>query len=87
MSITAFLFDVTPVGGGIGIVAGIAFFLVFAAAAFIAYKILKKSVKMAFRMVIVAIILLIAVAGSISFWWLGSSKPTRPERPKVTQPK
>jgi len=59
MSITAFLFDVTPVGGGIGIVAGIAFFLVFAAAAFIAYKILKKSVKMAFRMVIVAIILLL----------------------------
>jgi apolipoprotein N-acyltransferase len=87
MNIAAFLMDMAPLGGGIGVVAGIAFFLVFAAIAFVAYKILKKSVKMAFRLAIVAIILLIAVAGSISFWWLGSSKPTRPDRPRPTQSK
>ena len=77
---TIFL-DVAPVGGGVGIFAAVAFFLIFAAVAFIAYKLLKKTVKMAFRMAIVAVILLIAVAGSVSFWWLGSSKPSPRPRP------
>lgn len=84
MNFTAFFLDVVPLGGGIGIFAGIAFFLLLAAVAFIAYKMLRKTVKMAFRMAIVAVILAIAVAGSISFWWLGSSKPSRP---KTTQTK
>ena len=79
--------DVSPVGGGIGIFAAVAFFLVFAAVAFITFKLLRKTVKMAFRMAIVAIILVIAVAGSISFWWLSGTKTSRPERPRATQPK
>ena len=83
---TIFL-DVSPVGGGIGIFAAVAFFLVFAAVAFIAFKLLKKTVKMAFRMAIVAIILVIAVVGSISFWWFSGGKTSRPERPRATQPK
>jgi hypothetical protein len=63
----------------VGIVAAVVFFLVLAGVAYIAFKLLRKTVKMAFRMAIVAIILVIAVAGSISFWWLGHSKPaTRP---------
>lgn len=83
---TIFL-DAAPVGGGIGVIAAVAFFLVFAAVAFIAFKMLKKTVKMAFRMAIVAVILVIAIAGGIAFWWLGSSKPTHPDRPRPTQPK
>jgi hypothetical protein len=83
---TVFL-DAAPVAGGIAAIAGVAFFLVLAAVAFIAFRLLKKTVKMAFRMAIVAIILVIAAAGSISFWWLGSSKTTRPERPAPTRPK
>ena len=74
----AVFLDISPVAGGIGIFAAIAFLLVCLAVAFIAFKMLKKSVKMAFRMVIVAVILVIAVAGSLSFWWLGSSKATKP---------
>ena len=81
-------FDIPPAGGGIGVFAAVAFFLIFAAIAFIAYKVLRKTVKMAFRMAIVAIILVIAVAGSVSFWWLGGGKPTRPEpRPRPAQTK
>lgn len=77
--------DVAPLGGGIGIFAGVAFFLIFLAVAFVAFKLLKRTVKMAFHIAIVAVILAIAVAGSVSFWWLGSSKPT--PRPRPTQPK
>ena len=83
---TLFL-DANPLGGGIGIVAAVAFLLIFLAVAFIAFKMLKKTVKMAFRIAIVAVILAIAVAGSVSFWWLGTSKTTRPNRPGTTQPK
>ena len=57
----------------IGIIAAVVFFLIFAGVAYIAFRLLKKTVKMAFRMAIVAVILLIAVAGSVSFWWLGNS--------------
>jgi hypothetical protein len=81
------LLDAAPIGGGIGLAAGAFFFAVFAAVAYIVFRLLKKTVKMAFRMAIVAVILLIAIVGSISFWWLGSSKPARPERPRPTQPK
>jgi len=66
----------------IGIVGAGVFFLIFAAVAFIAFKLLKRTVKMAFRMAIVGVILLIAIAGSIALWAFssgGSGKPA--ERP------
>ena len=75
---TVFL-DLAPIGGGMGIVAAAAFFLIFIAVAFIAYKLLKKSVKMAFRVVIVAVILAIAVAGSVALWALGSGGGPKPQ--------
>jgi uncharacterized membrane protein len=83
----AMFFDVGPSAGGIAVFAAVAFFFVLASVAFFAFKMLRKSVKMAFRLIIVAIILLIAVAGSVTFWWLGSSSPTRPDRPRPTQPR
>ena len=69
--------DISSVGG-IGILAAVAFFLIAAAVAFIAFKMLKRTVKMAFRMVIVAVILAIAVAGSIALWELGTSGTEKP---------
>ncbi len=74
-----------PTGGGIiGIGAAAIFFLVFLGVAFIAFKMLKKSVKMAFRVVIVAVILAVAVAGSVALWAVSGSKTTRPQ-PRSTQ--
>ena len=81
------MLDVAPVGGGTALLAGGVFFVALAVGAFVVFRLLKKTVKMAFRMAIVAVILVIAVIGSISFWWLGTSKPTRPERPRPTQPR
>jgi len=83
----AILFDAFPLGAGVGIFLVVAFLFVFLAVAFIAFKLLKKSVKMAFRLMIVAVILAVAIAGSFSFWWLGSSNETRPERPRSTKSK
>lgn len=77
-------FDVGPVGGGIGIFATVAFFLIFLAVAFIAFKMLKRTVKMAFRITIVAVILAIAVAGGIALWAVNTAKSPRPQ-PRPTQ--
>lgn len=85
MMCPAMFFDAGPSAGGIAAFAAVAFFFVLASVAFFAFKMLRKTVKMAFRLVIVAIILLIAAAGSITFWWLGSSSPTRPDRPRPAQ--
>lgn len=78
--------DALPIGT-VGIIASVAFFLVFAGVAYIVFRLLRKTVKMAFRLAIVGVILLIAIAGSVSFWWLGSSKPAKAARPTQTQSK
>ena len=80
-----YLFDIPPTttsGGTLGIVGAAAFLLIFLGVAFIAFKMLKRSVKMAFRLAIIGVILLIAVAGSAALWGLGTSKaqPPRPAR-------
>ena len=88
MTVITIFLDVAPIGGGLGIVAAVAFFLVLLAVAFIAYKLLKKTVKMAFRMVIVAVILAIAVAGGVALWAFGTGNPARPQpRPRPAQTK
>lgn len=82
------LLDVAPLGGGIGLIAAAAFFLIFVAIAFIAFKLLRKTFKMAVRMMIVLIILAIAIAGSISLWTLGNGGKSRsPSRPRYVQPR
>jgi hypothetical protein len=77
------LFNIALVGGEIGAVLGIAFFFVLAAVAFIAYKMLKRTVKMAVRMAVVIAILAIAFVGSIALLWFGTSggSGSRPARP------
>jgi hypothetical protein len=75
------LLDITSELGVAGIAAVVGFFLVFAAAAYIAFRVMKRTVRMALRMAIVAVILLIAVAGSIYIYW---SKTSSNQRPKPT---
>ena len=76
-----FLFDLAPSptsAGMLGIGAAAALLLAAAAAAFIVFRVLKKSVKMAFRVAIVAVILVIAVAGSVALWAIESKPSSRP---------
>jgi hypothetical protein len=81
---TLLLFDVVPELGTTGIAAVVGFFLVFAAAAYIAFRLLRKTVRIAIRMAIVAVILLIAIAGSIFIYWKSTSTSPRP-RPSPTR--
>ena len=64
--------DIAPSGGMIGAVVAISFFLIFAGTAYIAFKALKKTAKMAVRMIVVVIILAIAVVGSTALWYFSS---------------
>ena len=79
---TVFL-DLAPAAGGTGVFLAVVFFLVLSAVAFIAFKVLKKTVKMAFRMAIVAIILVVAIVGSIAFWAFCTGGSERP-KPRTT---
>lgn len=85
MRLSALLLDIAPSGGTIGVVIAASFFLVFLGVAFVAFKALKKTVKMAFRMAVVSVILVIAVIGSISLWYFsGGGSPKL--KPPVSRP-
>ena len=75
------LLQFAPSSGTMALIIAASFFIVLAGAAYIAFKALKKTVKMAFRMTIVAIILLIAVVGSISLWYFSTDA-----QPKLKPP-
>jgi hypothetical protein len=81
---TILLLDIAPELGAVGIAAVVGFFLVFAAAAYIAFRALRKTVRIALRLTIVAIILLVALVGSIYIYWNQTSYTPRP-RPTPTR--
>ena len=49
-------------------IAAVIFILIMLAVAYIAFRILKKTVKMAFRAIIVLVILAVAVVGGLALW-------------------
>ena len=72
-------FDMPPVGGVVGLFAGVVFVIICIAAAVVAFFVLKRTFKMAVRITIVGIILVVAVVGLISFVWIGvANSPPRP---------
>lgn len=77
------LADVGVPGGTTTLIAGVGLFLILAAAAYVMFRILRKTVKMAFRMAMVVTVLFAFLVGAIAIYWFGtgtSSKPTRPQR-------
>lgn len=81
ISTAFFLVEITTVGTLLGFV----FFLVAVAVAFITYRMLKKTVKMAVRMTIVVAILLIALVGSIAFLMFSGSGKNPTPKPASTR--
>lgn len=84
MNPTTLILDIAVVPGGAVTAAFLAvgFFLVFAAIAFVVFKMLKRTVKMAVRMVIAGIILLVAMVGAVTFMYVSSTgSPSRPAAP------
>jgi hypothetical protein len=75
------LLDVAPEVSTAGIAIGVGFFLAFVAVAYIAFRIMRRTMKMALRLAIVGAILLVACIGGISIYWFSSGKPARTPRP------
>ena len=73
-----------PSGQMIGAIVAVAFFLVLAGAAYVAFKALRKTAKMAIRLMIVVIILVIAVVGSVSLWYF-SGEGVQKQKPPVNR--
>ncbi len=82
MNHALFALDMPPIGGGPAIFAGVVFLLVTAALAFVVFLILRKSLKMAYRLVIVGVILAIAIFGCIALSLLLEKKPQRRSTPR-----
>ena len=74
------LFQAAPSSTVIGAVVAFTFLLVFIGIAIVAYKPMKRTVAMAFRIAIVGVILVIAVVGSVSLWYFsaGGSPKLKP---------
>jgi hypothetical protein len=82
------LFDIAPdpfTSAPVGLAIAAAFFLILAGIAFIIFKVIARSVKMAVRMIIVTLILAVALIGSASLWWFLSTpgKADSPRRPPI----
>ena len=80
--------DLWSGGSLFGMLIGAIFFLLIAAAAFVAYKALSKTVKFALRSTIVTIILIIAMVGGVSLWYFSAfSAPPKDWAPVRTPAK
>lgn len=86
MTTNILFLDAAPSGPILGAFAAVVFVLICIAVAITAFLLLRKTLKMAFRMAIVGVILLIAIVGGIAAIYLGfSSDSPRPPRPSPTR--
>lgn len=79
------LLDMGPPGGAIGIGLALGFLFVALAVAFVVFRVLRKTVKMAFRLAIVAIILTIGFIGTLAFFYIGSGSTPKNRPPANRQ--
>ena len=71
--------------GSIGLIAGVIFLVVFIALAMIVLSFVKRTVKLAFRIAIVGVLLLIGVIGAASLWWFAGGSGDKPRTAPVRQ--
>lgn len=86
MNFSVAILDVASTAGTIGLAAGATFFLIMLAAAYLAYRLLKRTVKTAIRIAIVLIMIAIAVIGGVSFYFFGGGTD-KAARPAPTRPR
>lgn len=80
------LFDVGLPGETTAMIAGAGFFFILVAAAYVLFRIMRKTVKMAFRMAMVVTFLFVFVVGGIAAYWFSSGSSSRPtSRPGPTR--
>lgn len=82
------LLDVGIPSGTTTLIAAVGLFFILLAAAYVLFRMLRKTVKMAFRMAMVVSVLLTFLVGGVALYWFGTgstSKPTRTERSRQQQ--
>lgn len=67
-------------GSTFGLIAGFVFFLTFVGVAYVTFRVMKKTAKIAVRLLVVALILVIAFVGSVSLWYfsIGATPKLKP---------
>ncbi len=85
ISAVVLFLNLALISSTVAAVLGLVFFFTLAAVAFIAYKMMRKTVKMAVRMTIVVVILLIALVGSVAFLMFAGSGKSSPTKPAPTR--
>jgi len=83
MGLFAFLVEVPSIGTA-GAIGGLLIFVVAAAIAFVVFRILRKSLRIAFRLALVVAIMVIAAVGVGSLWWFGTDDNPQ-KRPSPTR--
>lgn len=83
---TIFLLDLGVPGGTAAGIAAIGLFLIVGAIAYVIFRLLRKTVRMAIRIAIVAAVMVIAVAGSASLYWFGTGSSGK-AKPSPTRQK
>lgn len=71
-------------GGGMIAIIGALVFIAAGIFAYILFRILRKSIRIAFRLALVAAIMVIALVGGLSLWWFNSGDAPA-ERPRPTR--
>lgn len=71
--------------GSIGLIAAIIFLIVFVALAMVVLSFIRRTVKLAFRIAIVGVLLLIGVVGAASLWWFAGGAGNKPRTAPVRQ--
>lgn len=80
------LFDVGIPSGTTTLIAGVGLLFIIIAAAYVMFRLLRKTVKMAFRMAMVVTVLFTFVVGGIALYWFGSGTSSRPSRQERSRP-
>jgi tetrahydromethanopterin S-methyltransferase subunit D len=81
------LFDAGIPGGTTSVIAGVGLFFILVAAAYVMFRFMRKTVKMAFRMAMVVTVLFTFVVGGIAVYWFGTGTSSKPRRPQRVQPR
>ena len=70
----------------VGVAVGFILLIACVVGAFLVFTMMKRTLKMAFRLAIVGVLLVIGLVGGVSLWWFsqGSSQPAK--RPANVRP-
>lgn len=73
------LFDVGIPGETAALIAGVGFLFILLAATYVLFRLLRKSVKMAFRAAMLCTVLFMLAVGAFAVYWFASGSTSRPE--------